>query len=160
MFESAPLNGASPAMDPQQMMEDLAGSDPRIAMLLQMMQAAPSEASNDDFDPDERDELIVELSEKLDAAEARLQKMTRIARRLHAEHQRKSDLLGQLASALGACGMCWGEDDDCPGCRGRGRIGMVRPDRKMRALLFGHQKVTGAPRKARQQPADQFNQGD
>lgn len=33
-----------------------------------------------------------------------------------------------LAAALGACRACWGGDDDCPECAGRGRAGSAVPD--------------------------------
>jgi hypothetical protein len=33
-----------------------------------------------------------------------------------------------LADALGACPRCWGEERDCPRCRGRGRPGGRLPD--------------------------------
>lgn len=33
-----------------------------------------------------------------------------------------------LASALGACHYCWGEDDDCPACLGRAPAGTYIPD--------------------------------
>jgi hypothetical protein len=35
-----------------------------------------------------------------------------------------------LAWALGACGLCWGEDEQCRACRGRGRPGFAIPDRQ------------------------------
>ncbi|MEG3089109.1 hypothetical protein [Sphingomonas sp. PB4P5] len=137
MFDAA----ARATLDPAAMMQDIAGGDPRMAALIEMMQAqrAPPGASpsNDVDAPDERDELIVELSARLDAAEARLTKMTRIARQLHEAGRAASQRLSGLAAALGACGLCWGDDPACLGCRGRGRPGMVRPDPAARADLFG-----------------------
>lgn len=138
MYESVAAAAGAPDFDPQAMMQELAGNDPRMAMLLQMMRPGAPQAVNNDDQPDERDELIAELGERLDAAEARLTKMTRIAHRLHDAHKADSERLQNLAAALGACGICWGDDNHCPGCRGRGRIGMVRPDLELRAELFGH----------------------
>ncbi len=136
MFDLGKIAEGAP-FDPAAMMKDLAAEDPRMAMLLNLMQAPRSEPSNDDV-PDERDDLIAELSERLDAAEARLTKMTRIARHLHESNQAAAGRLSRLAAALGACGICWGEETNCPGCRGRGAVGMVRPDPAIRAELFGH----------------------
>lgn len=138
VFEASAFNPAAMA-DPAQLMQDMAGSDPRMAMLMQMMQAKGGEPSNDAGEPDDRDDLIAELSERLDASEARLTKMTRIARQLHEAGRLASHRLSRLAAALGACGICWGEDTKCQGCRGRGRPGMMRPDPEMRAELFGAQ---------------------
>jgi hypothetical protein len=38
-----------------------------------------------------------------------------------------------LASTLGACCLCWGQDPDCRACRGRGKPGYAIPDE----TLFG-----------------------
>ena len=125
--------------DPAQLLQDLGGSDPRMQMLMQLMRAQQA-PSNDDDMPDERDELIAELSGRLDAAEARLSKMTLIARQLHEAGRAVTRRLADIAAAVGACGLCWGEDPSCRCCRGRGRPGMVRPDPEMRAHFFGTQK--------------------
>ncbi|RYG89656.1 hypothetical protein EU803_15995 [Loktanella sp. IMCC34160] len=39
-------------------------------------------------------------------------------------------LTHRLGLALGACPECFGQDTDCPECRGRGRPGDMRPDRR------------------------------
>ena len=36
-----------------------------------------------------------------------------------------------LAEALGACCLCWGEDNQCRACRGRGRPGFSVPDEEL-----------------------------
>lgn len=144
MFEAAAPN---PHMaGPAQLMQDMAAGDPRMAMLMQLMQAQRGEASNDAGEPDDRDALIAELSERLDASEARLTRMTRIARQLHEAGRVATQRLATLAAALGACGLCWGEDPSCRLCRGRGRPGMVRPDPHLRAEIFGHRQPARDPR--------------
>lgn len=50
---------------------------------------------------------------------------------LTGETQTLSSRLGQLAEALGACGLCWGEDRDCRACRGRGRPGYALPNESL-----------------------------
>jgi len=136
MLDAVTRLAGGPALDPAATMQELAAGDPRMAMLMQMMQAQHGEPAKN-MAPDDRDELIAELSGRLDAAEARLTKMTRIARQLHEAMRSASQRLSQLAAALGACGLCWGEDPGCLGCRGRGRPGMIRCDPDMRAELFG-----------------------
>ena len=37
----------------------------------------------------------------------------------------------ELASALGACPLCWGKDLECRACRGRGHPGFSVPERKL-----------------------------
>lgn len=137
MFEAAALNPGGQVPDAAQLMQEMAAGDPRMAMLMQLMQPQRGgEPSNDAGTPDDRDNLIAELSERLDASETRLTKMTRIARQLHEAGSIASIRLSRLAAALGACGICWGEDSACLGCRGRGKPGMIRPDPEMRAELF------------------------
>ncbi|MFV0645740.1 MAG: hypothetical protein ACK5NN_14820 [Sphingomonadaceae bacterium] len=134
-----------PGFDPVEAMEQLAARNPQMAMLVQMMQqqqaafAAPEMAPEVDV-TDDRDALIVELGERLDSTEERLQRMTRIARNLHTAQQQSLERLGDLAAALGACGLCWGEDDQCPACRGQGQPGMIRPDMELRSRIFGSHK--------------------
>jgi citrate lyase beta subunit len=129
----------------RQMMADLQRSNPQLAMLAQMMQArtiVPEPVS-----PDLSDE-VVELAERLAEAEAKMEAMKRQARRLFEAHRGASERLADLAAALGACGLCWGEDDLCPSCRGRGRPGMVRPDLELRTRLFGAPRRPGPAEKS------------
>lgn len=48
-------------------------------------------------------------------------------RRLQAEHERMQARLDALAEALGAC-YCWGEDEGCRGCSGKGVPGALPAD--------------------------------
>jgi hypothetical protein len=126
--------GADPALLMQQMMADAAASDPKMAMLAQMLASsrAPAPSPADD-DEDE----IAELNARLERADARIIAMKRDGRRLLEAYQACRERLGLLAAALGACGLCWGDNEACPSCRGRGRPGMVRPDPELRARLLG-----------------------
>src|SRR5204863_5798 len=88
--------------------------------------------------------------------EDRIDRMKRQGRRLYEEHQNVTARLADLAAALGACGLCWGEDEFCPSCRGRGRPGMVRPDPELRARLLGPFRVQPA---AQAEPPTRSNVG-
>jgi hypothetical protein len=133
---------SDPAIDLQQdpaalaagMIDELKRSNPQLAMLAQLMQAraiVPQEA------PEDLSAEVAELANRLAEAEDRIERMKRQGRRLLEGHQSMTSRLADLAAALGACGLCWGEDELCPSCRGRGRPGMVRPDLELRARLFG-----------------------
>jgi hypothetical protein len=50
------------------------------------------------------------------------------AESMFAELQHLRDIISDLAAALGACPMCWGEDTDCRSCHGRGEAGFSAPD--------------------------------
>lgn len=66
---------------------------------------------------------IDELRAALRQWQLRAEKMYRRAQALKAELTESQERMSDIAAALGACGLCWGEDDTCPGCRGRGKPG-------------------------------------
>jgi hypothetical protein len=141
MSDADPLLSQDPTALAAQMMADLQRTNPQLAMLAQMMQAraiVPQEASED------LSAEVAELANRLAEAETRIETMKRQARRLYDDHRCVTGRLADLAAALGACGMCWGEDDHCPTCRGRGRPGMVRPDLEIRARLLGPARANPA----------------
>ncbi|MEN2786467.1 hypothetical protein ACFOKI_05630 [Sphingomonas qilianensis] len=152
-----PPEGAAPdpALLASQMMADLQASNPQLAMIAQMMQAraiVPSPVSED------LGEHVVELADRLAEAHRRIDAMKKSARRLYQSHHEAQARLADLAAALGACGLCWGEDDRCPSCRGRGRPGMVRPDPELRATLLG--PLQSHASQARTSPSRQAAQQD
>jgi hypothetical protein len=125
---------ADPAALAAGMMDELKRTNPQLAMLAQLMQArtiVPQQV------PDDLSAEVADLANRLADAEDRLDRMKRQGRRLYEAHQSVTARLADLAAALGACGICWGEDEFCPSCRGRGRPGMVRPDPELRARLLG-----------------------
>ena len=125
---------ADPAALSAGMMDELKRTNPQLAMLAQLMQArtiVPQQV------PEDLSAEVADLANRLADAEDRLERMKRQGRRLYEAHQGVTERLADLAAALGACGMCWGEDEFCPSCRGRGRPGMVRPDPELRARLLG-----------------------
>ncbi|WP_116131237.1 hypothetical protein [Tropicimonas sp. IMCC34043] len=131
---------SQPAGDPASIMAQLAGSDPRLAMLMQLLQSGRAREGAAPEPVDDRTETIVDLSERLEAAEAQILRLKTSGRRLLERARASEERLSELAAALGACGLCWGEDPGCPSCRGRGRPGMTRPDPDLRQQLFGPQR--------------------
>ena len=129
-----PKTPDAPAMMAQ-VMADLGRSNPQLAMLAQMIQARSTPPLPESGES--TSEEIAALATDLAETRARLEATQRQARKLVAAHKIATERLADLAAALGACGLCWGEDDGCPSCRGRGRVGMVRPDLEMRARLLG-----------------------
>jgi len=83
-------------------------------------------------------ELFQHLGEDNDAdenrtkeLEAKLHKVSSIARQLQKDLRGALAELDDFAKALGAC-ECWGTDNRCPVCQGKGQVGFYKPDR----LLF------------------------
>ena len=63
--------------------------------------------------------------------EAKLQKMSVSLRQLRDDLDEALDFNDDLAKALGACEECWGKDNRCPSCRGRGKAGYFAPDKTL-----------------------------
>jgi hypothetical protein len=81
-------------------------------------------------------------ADEIDELTDRLDESVRDVRQLRAQLARADRELRQLqirtrrlADALGSCGSCWGEESDCPECRGGGRAGSAMPDERLFAEL-------------------------
>lgn len=130
------LPSALPDMD--SMLGDFARQNPSLAWLTQMIAAQRQQAAgaNAPSDVDPLQAEIDALTEELAHAEARAEKLRRIGQRLCRDLDAAQGLLADLAAAFGACGLCWGEDDTCRSCRGRGKPGRFAPDPALRLRFF------------------------
>lgn len=78
-----------------------------------------------------------ESTGKYEEVELRLRKLSAAAKALQNDFDEAMDELDDLARALGACDICWGEDKRCQHCRGRGEAGHFDPDEKLfRSLIL------------------------
>lgn len=139
---------ADPSATLAKMMSDLEARDPQMAMLARLMQARAAPAASAPEEADAIDQTVREikvLTHRLAETQAQLGAVRREGRRLFEAYRAACDRLADLAAALGACGLCWGEDDLCPSCRGRGRPGMVRPDLELRSRLLRPARRTAEP---------------
>ncbi len=64
-------------------------------------------------------------------AELKFRKLASAAQILNEDFNDVLDELDDLAKALGACSTCWGEDNRCEKCRGKGQSGFFKPDEKL-----------------------------
>ena len=103
--------------------------DPRVRLLAQLWSKAEAEKASEPA-AGEAGEEEPRSAESL-RAELRLQRQMR-SLLLEVEHLREVN--DNLAAALGACYLCWGDDPDCAICRGRGVPGAGPPDPE----LFAH----------------------
>jgi len=131
---SEPGVSAAAVPDMATMLQALAQQNPTLAWMAQLLDAQrqAAAAAVDNTEPDETAALRVALAE----SEQRVQKLGRVALRLRAELEAAQARLADLAAAFGACGLCWGEDPYCAGCRGRGRPGRFHPDHALQQRLF------------------------
>lgn len=117
-----PTGAAAPDMD--EVLRDFVAQHPNLAWLAQMIAARRAQtAAVDDHPRDDRQDEVDALNAALDQALARGDRLQRIVHRLAHELRASQERLADLAAAFGACGLCWGEDAHCPGCRGRGQPG-------------------------------------
>jgi hypothetical protein len=79
---------------------------------------------------------IEAFTRRLQQSEAHAAKLQRAVDQLTTELDTAHDMLADLAAALGACGLCWGQDARCRSCRGRGKPGMFSPDVALQARFF------------------------
>ena len=118
--------GADGKVDPAAVdayLREAARGNPTVATILQMMEAQKAaaaarepivvEGAVEDVTPRE----ILELSAQLEAALLEVKLL-----------RERSDT---VAAALGACGICWGEDSACRACRGHGAPGRSIPDEQL-----------------------------
>lgn len=141
---SAPKNGellpASALPDIDSMLGDFARQNPNLAWLTQMIAAQRQQAAIQQPEPEpEIDPRLLqydELLEELALAEVRADKLRKVARHLSKELETAHGLLADLAAAFGACGLCWGDDNTCRSCRGRGKPGRFAPDPALRLRFF------------------------
>lgn len=132
----ARLRDGGPMPNTTDLLAQLGNTNPMFALLAQqfmtrapstpraVIDATPIEAEPDAEAADEQDS--VPSGQSIEVLELR-ERVTMLTRDAQALGQR----LGQLAEALGACGLCWGEDPECRACRGRGRPGYALPDESL-----------------------------
>lgn len=124
----------------QELLSQLESTNPTaglIAKYLAARQASESESSSEE-------EAIVVEGEAVYAAEVQsmaVEQFERLAqvvqrlggqvKKLRAELDQLREVNDALATALGACYLCWGKDAGCPVCHGTGRPGTAIPDKQL-----------------------------
>ena len=120
------LNGTSGPngdADPQELLSQLANGNPLLGALGKHFAEVRNKVPVIDVEPEAEN---VEASEgRSEAALDALQKELADLSSEAAALRERNDL---LATALGACCLCWGENSTCRACRGRGRPGFAVPD--------------------------------
>jgi hypothetical protein len=141
------------------LLDELGRGHPELAWMTQLLAMQRQRTSSDTPAPD--DTLRAQLdavTDELTRARARTAKLEDVARRLATDLRSAQARLSDLASAFGACGLCWGEDRDCRGCRGRGKPGRFAPDPELRARMFSESLDVAAASRLSTHPDPQ--QGD
>jgi hypothetical protein len=109
---------AGPPMSLPDLVEQSLGDDPMAAPLAAALRQRAASAAAAEARIEEADAEVADVLE-----------------RLYAEVEGLRERARTLADALGACATCFGDDELCPVCRGRGRPGGRAPDEALFAEL-------------------------
>ena len=99
------------------LIEQVVASRPDLAPFAELFQNMSDENQSVDV-----------IQTKVHALEARLHKISGVARRLKQHLDNTNDQLDDFAAAVGACHLCWGDDNHCHMCGGKGKPGFLHPD--------------------------------
>lgn len=104
------------------MLENLGIDDPRLRLMAEMMSNQKAQSNQPSAE-----QILAKKKRVL----AKLEKFTQENSDLQQENQLLHERLALLAEALGACPLCWGEDNSCLTCYGRGVPGSFMPNRNV-----------------------------
>ncbi len=141
------LGAGSDDMSLSDQLAKLGEADPRLVPLIRHLQERLAESSDVvDITPAQEEGEGDETVESSVVAEGN-QELESLAQGMFAEIEVLRARNDMLATALGACHLCWGEDQGCPYCSGAGCVGTY----VIKASLFEH-VVGPAVRQLRQRP--------
>jgi hypothetical protein len=115
-------------------------ADPNVRLIAQLLVRRQQLRELENETPPEEG-VTLELSQsssETDQAEMGSREMSRIARQLrqkvasmYKELAELRDRNDAMAAALGACYVCWGDDQECEKCNGKDRAGSAIPDKEL-----------------------------
>jgi hypothetical protein len=111
------------ALDPNAMLQRMGQDNPTVAAILQMMEAQKAAAAA-------REPAVYEGS-VVDVTAQEIEEITAQLEAALTEVKLLRERCDTLAAALGACGLCWGQDLGCRACRGQGAPGRSIPDEQL-----------------------------
>jgi hypothetical protein len=106
----------------------LAQSDPQLAPIAQLLVQREEQLARE-LERDGQESMVEQ--QEMELREARQRRAAALREHLDeisAEVDALRARLGDLAAALGACPVCFGDDRGCSVCRGRGGAGFMPPD--------------------------------
>ena len=111
------------ACDPNAMLARMGQGNPTVAAILQMMEARKAAEAA-------REPVVIEGA-VVDVTAAELAEISAQLEAAQAEVRILRARCDTVAAALGACGLCWGQDVSCRACRGHGAPGRSIPDEEL-----------------------------
>lgn len=153
--QSLLLEGLANGANMEDILAQISDTDPRLGLIAKYLanKRATAEEVNDEEDDLEYAKPRRSRSDDSSAlsrerAEA-VRSLQRLARTMFAELEELRSRNDMLASALGACYLCWGDDLQCEVCNGEGVPGSSAPDKQLFSQFVGP-----AARRLRNPPAE------
>jgi hypothetical protein len=130
--------GAMEAAATQALLSQFADDDPTANLLATYLSQRNATAQREEQPEEEIESEAAEcaaelatLRERSDSSAAAVRELRDRIETLFAELEILRERNDALARALGACALCWGDDVDCPICRGAGRPGFTVPEQRL-----------------------------
>jgi len=152
-----------PAANLPDLLANLAQRDPRMAPLVQHLQARMAAREN-------TSETVAQEESPIPAPEPEIiepvklmgrgERLQRLAKTMFVEVQALRSRNDMLADALGACHLCWGDDPTCVYCAGQGRIGAYLIDPKVFEDVIGPATQQVMQRPSLATPQNTTNKGE
>jgi hypothetical protein len=126
-------SGVSPNLNVRELISQQARNNPLVGVLAKhFAESRAHEALHSDnravIDVEPEEEVRPEGPVSQKGSAGRVNDSSQSAEDMSAELKMLRERSDLLASALGACCLCWGHDPRCRICRGRGRPGFSGPD--------------------------------
>jgi hypothetical protein len=118
--------GADPTQVSEELLAQLGNGNPAMAILAKHLAESKANGSSRQTVIDV--EPVEEIPAQHDAGDSAMNELRCHVESMFAELQALRQRIDLLASALGACCLCWGQDVHCRFCRGRGQPGFSLPD--------------------------------
>lgn len=143
-------SGLASGANMEDILAQMSESDPRLGLVAKYLaakRAAADEVNDEETDPEPdhagarekntrprmADSCAPAARERVEAVRS----LQRLARTMFAELEELRLRNDMLASALGACYLCWGDDPKCEVCNGEGVTGAFAPDKQLFSQLVG-----------------------
>jgi hypothetical protein len=135
-------SGGNPVQNPNELLSQLGNSNPLISALFKQLAEARTNSTACEFTSP-----VIDVNPESESCESKagngngkhaetleaVDELHGQVQSLQAEIKTLRERNDLLASTIGACCLCWGQDPNCRACRGRGKPGYAIPDE----ALFG-----------------------
>jgi hypothetical protein len=116
-------------MDANDLLLQLGQTNPKVGLIAQYLAQRRAEEPESESEADvDADWEYADADDRAGGTPEALDHLRQMAEDMYVELEELRERNDILATALGACYLCWGEDPACEICRGRGRPGASMPN--------------------------------